>query len=116
MFTETETRSRGHGLSLDVIKAQADSLEIPLTTGSATWQDYEKIFLKIIHNFKTKKIDFETIEEMEKAGIDASGKEGEYHTVVTNGLIFKRPLELEPGEIILKGGYNFLDVSVKKIQ
>ena len=48
---------------------------------------------------------------MEDAGIDASGEEGEYHTVVTNGPIFRHAVPIKTGEHILRDGYCFLDVS-----
>lgn len=49
---------------------------------------------------------------MENAGIDASGEEGEYHTMVTNGPIFHHAVAIKPGEHILRDGYCFLDISV----
>jgi len=64
--------------------------------------------------FLGKTLDLETIEEMEKIGIDSSGEEGEYHTVVTDGPIFSEPLHLEIGSQVLRSGYWFLDVSVGK--
>ena len=64
--------------------------------------------------FLGKTLDLETIEEMEESGIDPSGEEGEYHTVVTDGPIFSEPLQLENKEQVLRNGYWFLDVSVGK--
>jgi len=57
-------------------------------------------------------INDEVIAEMENAGIDASGEEGEYHTVVTNGPIFHDAVVIKPREHILRKGYCFLDISV----
>jgi len=48
---------------------------------------------------------------METAGIDASGEEGEYHTVVTNGPIFKSEVAIKQGGHHLHDGHWFLDVS-----
>jgi len=39
----------------------------------------------------------ELLREFERLGIDPSGEEGEYHTVVTSGPIFSAPLRLEIG-------------------
>ena len=52
---------------------------------------------------------------MENAGIDASGEEGEYHTVVINGPIFHHEVVIEPREHILREGSSFLELSVIKI-
>ena len=57
-------------------------------------------------------IDHKLIEEFEKIGIDPSGENGEYHTVVFDGLVFKSPLILEKGKIVVSSGYCFLDVSI----
>ena len=46
------------------------------------------------------------------AGIDPSGEEGEYHTVVTSGPIFSRQIPIRQGSTITKGGYWFLDISL----
>ena len=57
-------------------------------------------------------LNYEVITEMENAGIDASGEEGEYHTVVTNGPIFRYEIVIKQREHILREGYCFLDISV----
>jgi diphthine-ammonia ligase len=57
-------------------------------------------------------LDAELIREFERAGIDLCGEAGEYHTVVTDGPIFARPLVLRMGECALHSGYWFLDVQV----
>jgi uncharacterized protein (TIGR00290 family) len=54
----------------------------------------------------------ETIEELEAAGVDASGELGEYHTVVTNGPLFSRPLQISTHEVHEHDGYLFLEVSI----
>ena len=65
-------------------------------------------------SFLGRTIEWHTIEDLEKAGVDACGEEGEYHTVVTDGPIFSHPLILQHGEVISHDGYSFLDVSVAK--
>jgi len=62
-------------------------------------------------SFLGRTLNDEVITEMENAGIDASGEEGEYHTVVTNGPIFHHAVVIKPGEHILRDGYCFLDIS-----
>ena len=64
--------------------------------------------------FLGKTLNVETIREMETTGIDISGEEGEYHTVVTDGPIFSFPLQLNIKGRFLRDGYWFLDVSAKR--
>ena len=60
--------------------------------------------------FLGKTLDHSIIDEMKSIGIDASGEEGEYHTFVTNGPMFSRPIEPEARDIHFKDGYWFLDL------
>ena len=54
--------------------------------------------------------------EFERQGIDACGENGEFHTVVTGGPLFRRPIELVPGERVLRDGYWFLDFAVRTVK
>ncbi|MFP4226363.1 MAG: diphthine--ammonia ligase [Desulfobacterales bacterium] len=63
-------------------------------------------------DFLGRILDAQVIAEMENIGIDASGEEGEYHTVVVDGPIFKCPLHLNQKEKVPISGYCFLDVAV----
>ena len=60
--------------------------------------------------FLGKTLDADTICEIEKAGIDLYGEEGEYHTVVTDGPIFSAPIDLNMKTQVLRNGYWFLEV------
>ena len=62
--------------------------------------------------FLGRSLDQRLIGELEAAGVDASGEEGEYHTVVTAGPIFSEPLRLAHGQQHARDGYYFLDVAV----
>lgn len=44
MFEEDKERSKSHALPLEIIQAQADSLEVPLMIRGADWNSYEKQF------------------------------------------------------------------------
>ena len=44
MFTEDGTRSRSHGLRPEVLKCQADLLNLPLVSDRASWTGYEDEF------------------------------------------------------------------------
>ena len=41
VLDETGTRTRSHGLRLEVVQAQADALGLPLRTVRASWETYE---------------------------------------------------------------------------
>lgn len=45
MLTEEGRRSRGHGLTINVLKAQAASMGMRLVTRATSWDDYEMNFL-----------------------------------------------------------------------
>ena len=182
MLHEDGERSGSHGLPLDLIKAQAEALGIPLVVRESSWEDYEDNFLSVIRRFKEQGIecgvfgdidleehrewvervcsteairpyeplwkearqkilnefldlgfkakvivtkqgtldnsflgrtlDLQVIADMVEAGIDASGEEGEYHSVVIDGPIFSFPVYLEEKEKVFREGYWFLDVSM----
>jgi diphthine-ammonia ligase len=57
-----------------------------------------------------RSIDRYTLGKLEKAGIDASGELGEYHTVVTDGPIFQSGIVLKIREKVLHDGYWFMRV------
>jgi uncharacterized protein (TIGR00290 family) len=64
--------------------------------------------------FLGRTLDQQVIADLEQAGADASGEEGEYHTVVTDGPIFSSALHLEMKRQVVQDGYCFLDVSLSK--
>ncbi|GKV68334.1 ATPase [Sporosarcina sp. NCCP-2716] len=55
------------------------------------------------------------MDELEQLGIDSCGESGEFHTVVSDGPIFRVPVPLRFGEPVQNGDYLFLptDVSSK---
>lgn len=56
-----------------------------------------------------KDLNLDLIDEFKSKNIDICGEQGEYHTVVYDGPIFKQPLRLKHGDIVLKNGYWFLN-------
>jgi len=54
MFEEDGLRSRAHGLPKHLLEKQAQSLNIPLVTRSASWDDYEKVFVDQLRRFKAQ--------------------------------------------------------------
>ncbi|MCF8000533.1 MAG: diphthine--ammonia ligase [Halanaerobiales bacterium] len=177
MLSEEGKKSRSHNLSLPVLEAQAEALNISLETRRTSWDNYEETFigaLKDLHKegigtgvfgdidleghreweekvckaanmeaylplwqikreellnefieegFKTmiivvneeyldekylgKIIDKELIKEFNEIGIDPSGENGEYHTVVLDGPIFNKKLEVNKLDHLYNDGYWF---------
>lgn len=48
MLEEQGLKSHSHGMSLDIIHAQAKAIGLPIYTTSATWQDYENQFIQLL--------------------------------------------------------------------
>ncbi len=59
-----------------------------------------------------KIIDQDTIKIMDEYGVDICGENGEYHTLVIDGPIFKSPLPLKKGEILRFGDYSVIDIKI----
>lgn len=52
MLIENGERSRSHGLSLNLLKKQSESLNIPLDTYATSWEDYETNFIRALKEMK----------------------------------------------------------------
>ena len=164
MLHEDGERSRGHGLPVALLAAQAEALGVPLFTGVTTWDDYEATFVGVLHELRAQGVEAgvfgdidleghrvwvegvcevaelschlplwqeprrvligellasgvratvvavdaakleaaflgreitpELVAELEAAGADACGEEGEYHTMVTAAPLFAAPVPL----------------------
>lgn len=68
---------------------------------------------KMGNGYLGKILDAELVEEFTRNGIDPSGEAGEYHTVVFDGPIFRKPVKLQKGKSVLRSGLWYLDVSVR---
>ncbi len=55
-------------------------------------------------------IDEAVLDEIAEAGADLAGEVGEYHSLVVDGPIFERPLDVALGERSLRDGVWFVDV------
>ncbi len=180
MLSEDGLRSRSHGLTPQVIAAQAAAMNLPWVGGRAEWDGYEAAFLARLAEFRAdgiadgvfgdidlevhrqwvervcglrditahlplwqearrelvaefigagfsativavsdarlttsflgRVLDWATVADLEAAGADVCGEEGEFHTMVTAGPLFSAPLALEYGEVVSHAGYSFLEV------
>jgi uncharacterized protein (TIGR00290 family) len=68
----------------------------------------EKKFLD--KNFLGKTLDQKLLYEIVANGADVCGENGEYHTLVIDGPIYKNPVEIELGEIVDLGDYEGIDI------
>lgn len=57
------------------------------------------------------KVDYSFMDYLGAKGIDYCGEKGEYHTLVTNGPIFKSRVKLLQSRIVQRDGYSLLDIS-----
>lgn len=55
----------------------------------------------------------ELVDAFVARGIDACGENGEFHTVVVDGPLFRRSLPLVFGDIVTSGGYLAIDASLQ---
>jgi diphthine-ammonia ligase len=182
---EQENRSRSHGLSAEVLQAQAKSLNLPLILCNTSWSNYRENFInkltetkklfpgvsagvfgdidiedhrkwvqevcldinyesllplwkcerkeviaeflrlgfsanivaidskKLTPAYLDRMIDMDILEDFTNKGVDPCGENGEFHTVVTDGPLFTKPVNIKKcGEPVLHSGYWFQDFSV----
>lgn len=153
-------KARAHGISAEIVKAQAESIGIDIVVEEATWEDYGRRLKGIFHRLgveravfgdiyleehrtwiervcresgvkpffplwgesteklaeefieagfeayviATKKefrdllgrrFDRKFVDEVKKRGIDPCGEDGEFHTLVVDGPIFEKRLEVK---------------------
>ncbi|MCL6614408.1 MAG: diphthine--ammonia ligase [Firmicutes bacterium] len=67
---------------------------------------------RLDRDFLGRDLDPSTLADLERAGIDPAGEEGEYHTVVTNGPIFAFQVRVREKGRVGHDGYWFLDLEV----
>ncbi len=57
MFDETGEHSRSHAVSLEVMRAQTECLNLKLITPIASWQNYEKVFIEELVKLKSQNVE-----------------------------------------------------------
>lgn len=63
-----------------------------------------------------RKVDREFLKYLKRNGIEACGENGEYHTLVINGPIFKKKIKIDKSKPILRDNYWFLDTLKYSLQ
>ena len=64
-------------------------------------------------SFLGKSLSSKVLDEMEEYGIDLCGENGEYHTVVLDGPLFKKKIEYTLGEILELEYVSAIEIKVK---
>jgi diphthine-ammonia ligase len=181
IVTTTGSYTRSHRLSRELLMAQSRAIGIPLHQRPASWNTYERAFVKALTAFKRqgieggvfgdlfhlehrewverictetgivpllplwnkdgkdllcefieagfeaivvavrndimnghwlgKRIDRGFIKQMEKRGVDVCGENGEYHTLVVDGPIFRRRIDIKKSRVAGRKTMAFLQVS-----
>lgn len=64
------------------------------------------------NSFLGRILDQQVITDIVKAGCDASGEKGEYHTLVTDGPTYSSAIHIKTRGQVIHDGYCFLNVSI----
>jgi diphthamide synthase (EF-2-diphthine--ammonia ligase) len=64
---------------------------------------------KLDRSFAGRDFSEELIEAL-PPGVDACGENGEFHTFVYDGPVFRCPIAVRPGEVVERDGFVFADV------
>jgi len=86
-------------------RAVLDEIELGF---SAIIKCIEKKYLD--KEFLGKKLDKILVEKIRNTGADVCGENGEYHTFVTDGPIFSRPVQITIGDVIDFGTHAVVDI------
>lgn len=63
-------------------------------------------------DFLGKRLDFDLMEEIKKAGADVCGENGEYHTFVVDGPVFVYPIPVKFGTPLQQGRYAVIPMEI----
>lgn len=61
--------------------------------------------------FAGRQFDYRFLDEL-PAGVDPCGENGEFHTCVVDGPMYKDPIRVSPGEIVERDGFFFADLVI----
>jgi uncharacterized protein (TIGR00290 family) len=63
----------------------------------------------LAHSFAGRVFDDSLLDELPPS-VDPCGENGEFHTFVTHGPMFARPIDVRPGEVVERDGFVFADL------
>lgn len=98
MLEEQGQRSRSHAMPLDIIRAQANAIGLPVYMTSSSWSDYESKFIDLLHQAKAH-----GAEVLVTGDLDMP-QHGCWHDKVTQqvGLKLGMPLWLRPHKQVVE--------------
>jgi uncharacterized protein (TIGR00290 family) len=70
---------------------------------------------KLPRQFAGRDLDRSLLAELPQ-GIDPCGENGEFHTFVYEGPMFKTPLSIKSGEVVTRDGFVFADVTLRPVE
>jgi uncharacterized protein (TIGR00290 family) len=68
---------------------------------------------KMPREFAGRDLDEDFVRDLPE-GVDPCGENGEFHTCVYDGPMFRHPIPIEDGEIVERDGFVFADMKLKK--
>ncbi len=68
---------------------------------------------KMPREFAGRDLDSEFLRDLPE-GVDPCGENGEFHTCVYDGPMFRHPIPIEGGEVVERDGFVFADVKLKR--
>ncbi|MFM7812459.1 MAG: diphthine--ammonia ligase [Acinetobacter junii] len=98
MLEEQGQRSRSHAMPLDIIRAQADAIGLPVYMTSSSWSDYESKFIDLLHQAKAHEAEVLVTGDLDMP------QHGCWHDKVTQqvGLKLGMPLWLRPHKQVVE--------------
>ncbi|MCH2001715.1 diphthine--ammonia ligase [Acinetobacter seifertii] len=108
MLEEHGQRSRSHAMPLDIIRAQAQAISLPIFMASSSWNDYESKFISLLNEAKQK-----GAEVLVTGDLDMP-EHGCWHDCVTQtvGLKLGMPLWLRPHREVVE---EFIQLGFKSV-
>jgi uncharacterized protein (TIGR00290 family) len=67
---------------------------------------------KLNPSFAGRRFDLDLLSEL-RPPVDPCGENGEFHTFVNAGPMFRRAIDIEPGEIVERDGFVFADLNIR---
>jgi diphthine-ammonia ligase len=112
MLHEDGDRSRGHGLPVELLEAQAEALGIPLVSAATTWDDYEATFAGVLHELRRQGVEAGVFGDIDLEGHRVWVEEVcEIANVSCHVPLWQEPRRLLIGEL-LAGGVRATVVAV----
>ncbi|MDU7563119.1 MAG: diphthine--ammonia ligase [Acinetobacter baumannii] len=108
MLEEQGQRSRSHAMPLDIIRAQAQAIGLPVFMASSSWNDYENKFINLLNEAKQK-----GAEVLVTGDLDMP-EHGCWHDRVTQtvGLELGMPLWLRPHREVVE---EFIQIGFQSV-